>query len=309
MSTARFYRRQVLRAGAGFALAAIAGRSWQRAQDDPGKIPIGYWPSASGLPFFWALQQEEFARWGVTVEPVPFTTTRAAVAALVHGQVMGLANVPAAATLALLTLGYPDLFRVVAVLPRYPNMVLDGLMTVANRQPKARLGVTAERFPLAVGQRLFPQAQWVPLSIAEAIAAMQRGQIDGFYSLDPLPVGNFQPETTLSQTLLAGEWLGGLALLRHDFCDRYPTAARRVVAGFQEGIAAVQREGLRTLSALAGYAQSAPDLRLAVWLSRWQGPAEWHPPAIAQWQANGERLHRLGILPHPVPLTHLLYRG
>ncbi|HAN45411.1 MAG TPA: hypothetical protein DCQ32_02540 [Cyanobacteria bacterium UBA8156] len=309
MSTARFYRRQVLRAGTGFALAAIAGRSWQLAAENPGRIPIGYWPSSSGLPFFWALQHDEFARWGVTVEPVSFTTTRAAVAALVHGQVMGLANVPAAATLALFTLGYPDLFRVVGVLPRHPDMVLDGLLAAPNRKPAARLGVAAERFPLAVGRRLFPQAGWVPMPIAGAIAAIQRGHIDGFYSLDPLAAGNFQPETILGRTLLTGEWLGGLALLRHDFCDRYPTAARRVVTGLQEGMAAVQREGLRTLAALTGYAQSAPDLRLTVWLSRWQGPDTWSPRAIAQWQANGERLHRLGILPHAPDLHRLLYRG
>ncbi|MFQ3679516.1 MAG: hypothetical protein SNJ60_03280 [Pseudanabaenaceae cyanobacterium] len=309
MSTARFYRRQVLRAGAGLALAAIAGRSWQQARENPGKIPIGYWPSASGLPFFWALQQAEFPRLGATVEPVPFTSTRAAAAALVHGQVVGLANVPAAATLALLTLGHPDLFRVVAVLPRHPHMVLDGLIAPPNRAVGGRLGVIAERFPLQVGQRLFPQARWVPLSSTGAIAALQQGQIDGFYSLDPLAAGNFQPETTLSRTLLSGEWLGGLALLRHDFCERYPTAARQVVAGFQEGIAAVQREGLRALTALRGYAHSAPDLRLTVWLSRWQGPTEWTPDAIAQWQGNGERLHRLGILPHPPDLPRLLYRG
>jgi len=305
MSTAGFYRRQVLRAGAGFALAAIAGRSWQLADENPGKIPIGYWPSASGLPFFWALQQEEFARLGVTVVPVPFRSTQAAAAALVHGRVMGLANTPAAATLALLTLGYPDLFRIVAVLPRRPDMVLDGL--VATTQTPTRLGVAPERFPWQVGQRLFPKARWVPLAIADALPALQRGQIDGFYSLDPLATGDFQPETALGRTLLSGEWVGGMALLRRDFCDRYPSAAQRVVTGFQEGIAAVQQEGLRTLTALRGYAQSAPDLRLTVWLSRWQGPDPW--PAIAPWQANGERLHRLGILPHVPDLHRLLYRG
>ncbi|NJK60492.1 MAG: hypothetical protein HC918_09985, partial [Oscillatoriales cyanobacterium SM2_1_8] len=139
--------------------------------------------------------------------------------------------------------------------------------------------MAAERFPLQVGQRLFPQAQWVPLGPEGAIAALRQGAVDGFYSLDPLPGGVFRPETALGRTLLRGEWLGGLAVLRTDFCDRYPVAAGRLVAGYGEGVAAVQAEGLRTLPALAGYAQSPRDLALTVWLNRWQGPNDWRPAA------------------------------
>ncbi len=65
-------RRRVLKAGAA-ALSVLAAPAIVRAQGTP-KLRIGYWPVASGLPFFAALEKGYFKEAGLNVEPIKFAS-------------------------------------------------------------------------------------------------------------------------------------------------------------------------------------------------------------------------------------------
>ena len=70
-STFSIGRRQLLQAGAITAASSLIP-SFANASD--GKIQIGYWPIASGLPFYVALEKGYFKEVGLNVEGVKFAS-------------------------------------------------------------------------------------------------------------------------------------------------------------------------------------------------------------------------------------------
>ena len=63
-------RRHILQAGAA---SAVTGIIPSFAQTSDNKIQIGYWPIASGLPFFIALEKGYFKEVGLNLEGVKFS--------------------------------------------------------------------------------------------------------------------------------------------------------------------------------------------------------------------------------------------
>ena len=90
-------RRKVLGYGAIGAAAAIVPSVASASE----KISIGYWPIASGLPFYVALEKGYFKEVGLNVEGVKFANPSQIVEAMIAGRIQGSANGTASAALAL----------------------------------------------------------------------------------------------------------------------------------------------------------------------------------------------------------------
>ena len=69
-----------------------------RAQSAP-KIRIGYWPVASGIPFFAAVDKGFFKQAGLEVEAVKFASPQQVAEAMLAGRLEGSSNGTASAAL------------------------------------------------------------------------------------------------------------------------------------------------------------------------------------------------------------------
>ena len=88
-------RRTVLKAAAA-GLAGLSVPSVLFAQTSS-KIQIGYWPVASGLPFFAAVDKGYFKEAGLTVEAVKFASPQQVAEAMLAGRLSGSSNGTASA--------------------------------------------------------------------------------------------------------------------------------------------------------------------------------------------------------------------
>ena len=102
-------RRQLLTIGASTALMSMLPAVGRAAG---GKILIGYWPIAAGLPFYVALEKGYFKEVGLDVEAVKFASPSQIVEAMIAGRIHGSANGTASAALALGEITSPNLFTV-----------------------------------------------------------------------------------------------------------------------------------------------------------------------------------------------------
>jgi len=114
-------RRKVLGYGAIGAAAAVLPSIASASE----KILIGYWPIASGLPFYVALEKGYFKEVGLNVEGVKFANPSQVVEAMIAGRIQGSANGTASAALALGEIASPGLFQIVCSNPSNQKFVLD----------------------------------------------------------------------------------------------------------------------------------------------------------------------------------------
>lgn len=99
-------RRRIWQAGAAMA-SALTMPEIVRAQ--PGRIRFGYWPVASVLPFFTAVERGFFEEADVVVELVKFMSPQQMVEAMLTGRIDG--TVTAVATLAIGEIAQPGLLK------------------------------------------------------------------------------------------------------------------------------------------------------------------------------------------------------
>jgi NitT/TauT family transport system substrate-binding protein len=114
-------RRKVLGYGAIGAAAAVLPSIASASE----KISIGYWPIASGLPFYVALEKGYFKDAGLNVEGVKFANPSQIVEAMIAGRIQGSANGTASAALALGEITSPNLFKIICSNPSNYKYVLD----------------------------------------------------------------------------------------------------------------------------------------------------------------------------------------
>src|SRR6195952_3025162 len=98
-------RRRVLTAGAAMA-GLIGAPAFVRAQGAT-KLRIGYWPVASGLPFFAAIDKGYFKEAGLDVEPLKFASAQQVMEAMLAGRAEGSANGTGTANLAIGEIAQP----------------------------------------------------------------------------------------------------------------------------------------------------------------------------------------------------------
>ena len=128
-------RRSVLKA----ATAGLTGLSIPSvlfAQTGP-KIQIGYWPVASGLPFFVAVDKGYFKQAGLDVEAVKFASPQQVAEAMVAGRLTGSSNGTASAALGIAELAQPNLLKIICTNPTNAKYVLDEFIVAKDSSLKS----------------------------------------------------------------------------------------------------------------------------------------------------------------------------
>ena len=127
-------RRQALQAGL---MTAASSLLPSFAYGSENKILIGYWPIASGLPFYVALEKGYFKEVGLNVEGVKFASPNQIAEAMIAGRIQGSANGTASAALALAEISSPNLFKIICSNPSNVKYVLDEVLVPIDSKVKA----------------------------------------------------------------------------------------------------------------------------------------------------------------------------
>ena len=116
-------RRTVIKA-AGAAVAAAGVPGLVRAQAGP-RIRVGFWPVASGIPFFAAVEMGYFKEAGLDVEPLKLASPQQVAEAMISGRAEGSANGTGSAALGIAEIAQPGLLKIFCTNPTNQRFVLD----------------------------------------------------------------------------------------------------------------------------------------------------------------------------------------
>ncbi len=139
-------RRHLLYLGTGATLALATHGCTQgdskstpntNTSENPGKITIGFWPVASGLPLFVADKKGYFKEAGLNVEVAQFASPNQVAEALIAGRLQGTGNGVASGVLGLSEITSPGLFKIIAANPSNVDYKLDQIVVGKNSSIKS----------------------------------------------------------------------------------------------------------------------------------------------------------------------------
>lgn len=324
-------RRRLLGAAiAGTGLAAIGAPAIVLAQSTP-KIRIGYWPVASGLPFFAAIEKGYFKEAGLDVEPLKFASAQQVMESMLAGRAEGSSNGTASAVLAIGALAQPGLFKIFCSNPTNAKYILDEFIVAKDNPIKTVAGLKGKRVACGPGIQNVTLAKVmleragatgasvIELPIGQHIAALVAGQIDGAYTLEPTgTIGRMNGATrTIEVGVVAkyilgdpmAPWHGGSASLTSEFINQHPDVARKYIAAYTRGVNLVRTKPDAARPFLKGYTAIEGPLTAEVPMSDYMLFNEFKPSDIAYFQKFFDLFTERGIFSARLPVESLLYKG
>jgi NitT/TauT family transport system substrate-binding protein len=324
-------RRRVLAAAlAGGALAAFGAPAVVRAQATP-KIRIGYWPVASGLPFFAAIEKGYFKEAGLDVEALKFASAQQVMEAMLSGRAEGSANGTASAVLAIGEIAQPGLFKIFCTNPTNAKFVLDEFVVAKDSPVKAIADLKGKRIGCGPGVQNVTLAKVmlerggvapgsvVELPIGQHVAALAAGQVDAVYTLEPTgTVGRMNGVTRTLETGVVAKyilgdpmapWHGGAASLTSEFLKQHPDVAKKYMAAYLRGVDLVRKTPDAARPYLKGYTAIEGALTAEVPMSDYMFYNEFKPGDVAHFQKFYDLFADKGIFQKRVMVDSLLYKG
>ncbi len=324
-------RRRLVGAAAGSgALAALGMPSLARAQAAP-KIRIGYWPIASGLPLYVAVEKGYFKEAGLDVEAIKFAGAQQVMEAMLSGRADGSANGTGSANLAIGEIAQPGLFKIFCTNPSNAKYVLDEFIVAKDAPYKAIAELSGKKVASGPGIQNVTLAKTVleragakgasvtELPIGQHVAAIAAGQVDACYTLEPTgTVGRMNGTTrTLEAGVIAhyvlgdpmAPWHGGSASLTTDFIKKYPDATKKYMAAYFKGVDLVRSNPDEARKFMKGYTAIEGPLTSEVPLAAYMKYSEATPESIAYFQKFFDLFTEKGIFDKKVVVADLIYKG
>lgn len=324
-------RRRVLRAAlAGGALAAFGAPAIVRAQASP-KIRIGYWPVASGLPFFAAVEKGYFKEAGLDVEAQKFASAQQVMEAMLAGRAEGSSNGTASAVLAIGEIAQPGLFKIFCTNPTNAKFVLDEFVVPKDSAVRSIAELKGKRIGCGPGVQNMTLAKVmlerggatgvtvVELPIGQHVAALAAGQVDAVYTLEPTgTVGRLNGVTRTLETGVVAKyilgdamapWHGGAASLTSEFIRQHPDVAKKYMAAYLRGVDLVRKSPDAARPYLKGYTAIEGALTAEVPMSDYMFYNEFKPSDVAHFQKFYDLFADKGIFQKRVLVDSLLYKG
>lgn len=329
MSNHRFSqgRRQILQAGA---LSAVSGLipSFAHAADD--KILIGYWPIASGLPFFVALEKGYFKEVGLNVEGVKFASPNQIAEAMIAGRIHGSANGTASAALALAEISSPNLFKIICSNPSNIKYVLDEVLVPLDSKVKAIKDLPKD-VKIACGPGIqnvtltkiilekngLSNVQPIELPVGQHVPALAAGQIDAVYTLEPS--GTVGKVKGVSRILEAGviskymlgdplaPWFGGSASLVTTIIKERPADVKKFITAYAKGVEFIRKNPEESRKSLDGFTAIEEAVVKEVPLADFVMFNEFKPSDIAHFQKYFDVFTDRKIFSKTVDVKSLIY--
>ncbi|TBO27882.1 ABC transporter substrate-binding protein [Aquabacterium lacunae] len=321
-------RRQFIQTSAA-ALALGAGVPTAHAQDD--KILIGFWPVASGLPLFTALERGFFKEAGLNVEGVKFASAQQVAEAMIAGRIHGSANGTASAVLALAEITSPGLFKIICSNPSNHKLVLDQFVVPIDSPVKSIADLKGKRVASGPGiqnvtlakiileKNGIADAKVTELPIGQHVAALAAGQIDAVYTLEPTGTsGRLKGLTRVLENGVIAKyvlgaadapWFGGSASLTTTFLKERPEAAKKYIAAYAKAVDFVRKNPADVRRHLDGFTAIDETLVKEVPLSGFVMYNEFTPSDLSYFQKFFDVFAERKIFSRPVPVKSLIYGG
>jgi NitT/TauT family transport system substrate-binding protein len=337
----KVHRRHFLQLGAGAVVAIAAhGCSTQSqttastttasSSETPGKISIGFWPVAAGLPLFIADKKGYFKEAGLDVEVVKFASANQVAESLIAGRLQGTGNGVASGALGLSEIASPGLFKIIASNPSNAEHKLEQII-VAKDSPiqsvadlkgkKVASGPGAQN--LAIAQAILtkigvsdPQVQ--QLEIRQHVAAIESGQIDAAYTLEPTgTVGEMKGITRVLEygvvsTYILGDakapWFGGSAALSSKFIEQYPSTTKTYIEAYRRAIQDIRDNPDEARQYLVGYTAIEGELVQKVPLVAYTLYDEFTSEDVGYFQKFFDFMAEKQVFSKPVDVASLMYK-
>jgi NitT/TauT family transport system substrate-binding protein len=325
-------RRRILRAAAaGVVLAAAGAPALVRAQSNP-KIRVGFWPVASGLPFFAAVEKGYFKEAGLDVEAVKFASAQQVMEGMLAGRIEGSANGTASGVLAIGELAQPGLLKIFCTNPTNAKYVLDEFLVAKDSPIKSLAELKGKRVACGPGiqnvtltKAMLERAgagagvTVIELPIGQHIAALVANQVDAAYTLEPTgTVGRLNGSTrTLEVGVVAkyilgnpmAPWHGGAASLTSEFIKANPAITKKYIAAYTRGVDLVRKTPDQARPFLKGYTAIEGPLTAEVPMADYMLYNEFKPADIAYFQKFYDLFSDRGIFEKRLLVEPMIYKG
>lgn len=333
-------RRYFLQLSAGSAIA-IAAHGCTQAQtqtsttgatssENPGKISIGFWPVASGLPLFVAEKKGYFKEAGLDVEAVKFASPNQVAEALIAGRLQGTGNGVASGVLGLSEITSPGLFKIIAANPSNVDYKLDQVIVGKNSSIQAIADLKDKKFAtgpgaqnLAIAQAILaaagvtnPQVQQI--EIRQHIAAIESGQIDAAYTLEPTgTVGEVKGLTRILENGVVSKyilgdakapWFGGAAVLSSKFIQQYPATTKTYTEAYRRAVEDIRKNPDEVRQYMVGYTSIEGDLVQKVPMIGYTMYNEFKPEDVTYFQKFFNFMTDKKVFSKQLDVASLLYK-
>jgi len=321
-------RRQFLQTSAA-TLALGAGLPTARAQDD--KILIGYWPIASGLPLYTALERGFFKEAGLNVEGVKFASAQQVAEAMIAGRIHGSANGTASVVLGLAEITSPNLFKIICSNPSNHKLVLDQFVVPKDSPIKSIADLKGKRVASGPGiqnvtlakiileKNGIPDAKVVELPIGQHVPALAADQLDAVYTLEPTgTTGRLKGLTrvlengVISKYVLGAPdapWFGGSASVTTAFLKDRPAEAKKYIAAYARAVDFVRKNPAEVRKHIDGFTAIDPSLVQEVPLAGFTLYNEFTASDLGYFQKFFDIFTERKIFSRAVPVKPLIYVG
>ena len=320
-------RRHVIQAGVVSAVTSFIPSLAQAADE---KIQIGYWPIASGLPFFVALEKGYFKEVGLNVEGVKFASPNQIAEAMIAGRIHGSANGTASAALALAEISSPNLFKIICSNPSNVKYVLDEVLVPLDSKVKAIKDLPKD-VKIACGPGIqnvtltkiileknsLSNIQPLELPVGQHVPALAAGQIDAVYTLEPS--GTVGKVKGVSRILEAGviskymlgdpmaPWFGGSASLTTTIIKERPADVKKFITAYTKGVEFIRKNPEESRKSLDGFTAIEEAVVKEVPLADFVMFNEFKPSDIAYFQKYFDVFTERKIFTKIVDVKSLIY--
>lgn len=321
----RTTRRQFIQSSAALALAG--GLSSARADDD--KILIGYWPIASGLPLYTALERGFFKEAGLNVEGVKFASAQQVAEAMIAGRIHGSANGTASAVLGLAEITSPGLFKIICSNPSNHKLVLDQFVVPKDSPIKSIAELKGKRIASGPGiqnvtlakiileKNGITDAKVVELPIGQHVPALAADQLDAVYTLEPTgTAGRLKGLTrvlengVISKYVLGAPdapWFGGSASVTTAFLKDRPEVAKKYIAAYARAVDFVRKNPAEVRKHIDGFTAIDPSLVQEVPLAGFTLYNEFTTSDLGYFQKFFDIFTERKIFSRALPVKPLIY--
>ena len=327
-TTSRTPRREFLQASAA-AMALGAGLPLARANDD--KILIGYWPIASGLPLFTALERGFFKEAGLNVEGVKFASAQQVAEAMIAGRIHGSANGTASAVLGLAEITSPGLFKIICSNPSNHKLVLDQFVVPKDSPIKSIADLKGKRVASGPGIQNVTLAKIIlekngivdpkviELPIGQHVPALAADQLDAVYTLEPTGTSGRLKGLTrvlengvISKYVLGAAdapWFGGSASVTTTFLKERPADAKKYIAAYARSVDFVRKNPAEVRKHIDGFTSIDASLVSEVPLAGFTLYNEFTASDLGYFQKFFDIFTERKIFSRSVPVKPLIYTG
>ena len=301
-----------------------------RAQTAP-KIRIGYWPVASGIPFFAAVDKGFFKQAGLEVEALKFASPQQVAEAMLAGRLEGSSNGTASAALGIAELAQPGLLKIFCTNPTNAKYVLDEFIVAKDNTMKSVGELSGKKVGCGPGVQNVTLARTVleragakgftitELPIAQHIAAIVANQVDACYTLEPTgTIGRLNGTTrnlevgVIAKYVLGdpmAPWHGGSASFTTEFISKNPEVVKRFITAYKRGVDLVKSNPAEARPSLKGYTAIEGPLTNEVPMADYLFSTEFKAADIAAFQKFFDLFSEKGIFSKRIMIDSILYKG